>query len=247
MKNNIIIILLFTFGSIFSQEDCKKFKEDYVPKNLNDAIECLNCQWSESDKNEFKNKEEKDAVIELHFGKGMGIRNDWKLWKGKNRLSRFFNAKGISHPDDMSSIILTSFHRKLNNKPINLDEQISYYKDYWERLKNKKKNIKENFKELEKGDIVKVPMSGLFGWRFDGTDRTNLDIYYYTVENSRDFDCIVEGTVVSKYKKRNNFYVEIKLTNLDKCDFKNPIYNEKEIAVGNLMVINMSNSKIIIE
>lgn len=93
----------------------------------------MNCEWSESDKTEFKNKEEKEAVAELHFGTGMSIRNNWGLWKGKNKLPKFFRSKGIFHPDDMSSIILTSFHRQLNDKPIDLDEQVELYKDYWRK------------------------------------------------------------------------------------------------------------------
>ncbi|NJW55826.1 DUF6794 domain-containing protein, partial [Salinimicrobium oceani] len=96
--------------------------------------EYLNCQWSESDKIEFQNKEENTAVTELHFGSGMGIRNGWELWEGKNRIARYFKRKGISHPDDMSSIILTSFHRTLNNRPIDLNGQISYHKKYWDDL-----------------------------------------------------------------------------------------------------------------
>ena len=34
----------------------------------------------------------------------------------------------------MSGIILTSFWRHLNNAPINLDEQIHHYRQYWARV-----------------------------------------------------------------------------------------------------------------
>ena len=36
--------------------------------------------------------------------------------------------------DDMSGIILTSFHRQQHRKPLYLSKQIRYYKDYWEEL-----------------------------------------------------------------------------------------------------------------
>lgn len=247
MKNTIAIILLFIFGTVFSQGNCKDYKENYIPKDLKDAIEYLNCEWLESDKTEFKNKEERDAVSELHFTTGMGIRNGWELWKGKNRISRFFKSKGISQPDDISSIILTSFHRNLNNKPIELDEQIRYYKAYWNRLKNQKKDIKQQFKKLKVGEVVKVPLSGATGWRYDGTDRTTLHNYLYTVEDSRDFDCLVVGTVISTHKKRKNYFVTIKLTNINSCEYKNPIYNKKEVSVGESMEINMAIDKVIIK
>ena len=247
MKNAFTILLLLVFGTVFSQRDCKEYKEEYIPKNLKDAIEYFNCEWSESDKTEFKNKEEDEAVSELHFGTGMGIRNGWELWKGKNRISRFFKSKGISHPDDMSSIILTSFHRNLNNKPIELNEQINSYKAYWDGIKNQRKNLKKKFKELEIGDVIKVPLTGETGWKYDGTDRTTLHNYLYTVENTRDFDCFVVGTVISTNKKRKNYFVSIKLTNIDSCEYKNPIYNKKEVSVGKLMEINMAIDKVIIE
>ena len=142
---------------------------------------------------------------------------------------------------------MTSFHRVLNNKPIELDEQTEYYKSYWDGIKNQSKNLKKKFKELEIGDVIKVPLSGETGWRYDGTDRTTLQNYLYTVENSRDFDCFVVGTVVSTNKKRKNYFVTIKLTNVDNCEYKNPIYNEKEVSVGKLMEINMAIDKVIIE
>jgi hypothetical protein len=31
----------------------------------------------------------------------------------------------------MSGIILVSYHRKLNDIPINLEEQVKHYKDWW--------------------------------------------------------------------------------------------------------------------
>lgn len=247
-KTTVFICLLVTFNQyIYTQDDCKKSyqTENYIPKNLHDAIAYLNCVWPESDKTEFKNNEEHDAVAELHFGTGMGIRNGWGLWKGKNRITRFFKSKGISHPDDMSSIILTSFHRHLNNKPINLDEQIKYYKAYWEELEYNKKNITKKVKKLKVGDVLKIPLSGRHGWRTDGTNKTTLNVYHYTVEDTRDFDCIIEGTVISKRKVKKSNYVTIEISHVEKCAFEKPIYNSSAVSIGEQMEINLSISKII--
>ena len=48
---------------------------------------------------------------------------------------------GIYHPDDMSGIILDSYHRYLTGKEIKLEEQIKFYQDYWKKAneQNKKK------------------------------------------------------------------------------------------------------------
>jgi hypothetical protein len=55
----------------------------------------------------------------------------------------------------MSGIILDSYHRHLLDQPINLEEQIKFYKDYWkksdaEQLENKKLK----FKEYNVGDTI---------------------------------------------------------------------------------------------
>ena len=75
-----------------------------------------------------------DDMIQHHFGLGLWMRNNWGLWGGSH-LAKWFNARGIEHPDDMSGIILDSFWRYLNKKPVQLDEQIQGYKEFWEKQK----------------------------------------------------------------------------------------------------------------
>jgi hypothetical protein len=75
-----------------------------------------------------------DDMIEYHFGLGMWMRNNWGLW-GESPLAKWFNNKGIKHADDMSGIILDSFWRHLNKKPLNLDGQIRHYKEFWKKQK----------------------------------------------------------------------------------------------------------------
>jgi len=106
----------------------------YIPKNLEDAIEQLNISFSNSLKMNIKTLSEDQFVGEYHFGTGLAIRNNWNLWQG-SRLSRYFHRKGIKHPDDMSGIILTSFHRQLTGKEIDLDGQIKEYKQNYKESK----------------------------------------------------------------------------------------------------------------
>jgi hypothetical protein len=61
---------------------------------------------------------------------GRFLRNEWGLWSG-SEIQKWFKERGIHHADDMSAIILTSFHRKLHNVDINLDKQIKHYIRYW--------------------------------------------------------------------------------------------------------------------
>ena len=53
------------------------------------------------------------------------------------KLVKDFNSLGIQHPDDMSTIIMVSAYRALNNKPIRMKQQIKFYKNYWEKQLNR--------------------------------------------------------------------------------------------------------------
>lgn len=104
-----------------------------IPNNLNEALESLAIMLPQDDLNWIDNCAETD-MIRLHSGLGRWLRNNWGLWQGSN-LSRYFNNLDINHPDDMSGIITTSFWRYRHNQPLQLDEQIQHYKDYWEKNK----------------------------------------------------------------------------------------------------------------
>jgi hypothetical protein len=108
----------------------------YIPKNLTECYKEIDHFLKQSEKDNIKSKNEDEFTAEAHFGLGLWIRNNWALWKG-SRLYCFFKAKGISHPDDMSGIILTSYYRKLNNTDIKLDTQIEEYRKYWAEKKKK--------------------------------------------------------------------------------------------------------------
>jgi len=222
----LFFAILFLLGSAFcySQNDCKRrYNDDYVPKNLNDAISYLDCKWSEKDKEEFKNKNEKDAVTELHFGTGLAIRNNWGLWKkSKNRLKLFFNLRGIYHPDDISSIILTSFHRHLNNKDIELSNQLKYYKEYWKKSNKKYEEIqrilseklKKQFEEYKIGDTV------IIAFRIYPPNQDTL-MRVFPVQGypelNEECNCPVTGIVVGKtIAKRKNYSIKVKITDI--CD-----------------------------
>ena len=54
-------------------------------------------------------------------------------WTG-SELQKWFKERGIHHADDMSGIILTSFHRRFYRKEIELEEQIAKYQEYWDEV-----------------------------------------------------------------------------------------------------------------
>jgi hypothetical protein len=117
-------------GPVAAQE---KDDQIYVPKDLDDCFARLKKILKPEDVEKIKRGTEQD-MIDYHFGLGLWIRNNWGLWKG-GRLAKWFNEQGIHHPDDMSGIVLHSFWRHLNSKPIELDKQVKYYQDYWKQVR----------------------------------------------------------------------------------------------------------------
>jgi hypothetical protein len=106
----------------------------YIPADLDGCFKELDKMLNPQLIREMKSGTEEDMYV-CHFGLGKWMRNHWGLWSD-SVLAEYFNTIGISHPDDMSGIILTSYYRYLHNEPINLNEQVQYYKNYWEKVSN---------------------------------------------------------------------------------------------------------------
>ena len=223
MRTQIIIcILIFNLGVVYSQYDCDRYSDDYIPKNLNDAISYLDCTWPDIDKDEFKNKNEEDAVAELHFGTGQAIRNNWGLWKrGKNRLELFFNLRGISHPDDISSIILTSFHRHLNNKDIELKAQIREYKEYSKKAKKTyeveqrllTEKLKIQYDKIGIGDTVLIAFKIYPPYKKGGLMRVHSVQGYPDL--NENWNCPVTALVLNKkIRKGKDYTLTVRITDI---------------------------------
>ena len=106
-----------------------------IPKNINECLvvldEIFNENESDNDQEWFKNSNEKEVVSGLHHGLGKWIRNTWGLWSKDTELYYVLNSLGLWHADDMSSVIMTSYHRKLNGNELKLKEQIEFHVNYW--------------------------------------------------------------------------------------------------------------------
>jgi len=109
-----------------------------IPSDLNECFKELKAMLTSELVAKMRLGTE-EGMIEHHFGLGMWMRNNWGLWGG-SELSKWFRSRGITHADDMSGIILDSFWRHLNDKPIDLEKQIQGYKAYW----NEQKEIEQD-------------------------------------------------------------------------------------------------------
>ena len=137
----------------------------YIPTDIYDAFGQIDGFLSDSAKQETIEMSEREFAAGMHFGLGIWMRNNWGLWNG-SRLSKYFNDCGIFHADDMSGIILDSYHRYLRNDDIDIEGQIDYYKDYYKNLetkvgrkilKNRKamlRSVKKNMRPYRRGRIL---------------------------------------------------------------------------------------------
>jgi len=123
-------------------------KEIEQPNTLEEAFTYLDK--SLQDKSLFKDTLEANVLGMTHFSMGIWMRNNWHLWwhkelaekhkdtgypQEKPALVKFFNEElSIHHADDMSSIIILSYHRYLNGKELDIPKQVKRYHDFW--LKN---------------------------------------------------------------------------------------------------------------
>jgi len=109
--------------------DCQKDSLEgvYIPYDLNDALSRMNIFWSDSALIQFKLWDEDDAVGYEHLGTATNIRLNWYLWGG-SRLWKYFADRGIANGDRISSVLVKLYHRKINNKDLNVDVLIEAYK-----------------------------------------------------------------------------------------------------------------------
>jgi hypothetical protein len=106
-----------------------------VPKELMRCFKALEKSLTKKDIDKFKNMDE-DALSQLHHGFGTHIRNNFGLWgnkddKDNSDVKKYFDSMGLHHADDMSAIIIQSWHRYLNKKSLGIEKQAQHYKDYW--------------------------------------------------------------------------------------------------------------------
>lgn len=239
-----IVIMLFLYSLNISAQIHNNYPEGYVPENIESALQYLESVWTDENKEKFKNTEERDAVALLHFGTGLALRNGWGFWaKKRNSLVKELHSIGLTHPDDMSSFILTLFHRKLSSKGFNLKEEKQKCKAIQrEKIRKERQfyeNIKRKFDEYKVGDSIKVPLS---------VTMSGDKIYFGTYSNRTDwkisdFDCIIRGKIEKKSRK-NGYVLTIRIVDVWFADDRYYDLNTTR-KIGDVFLYEMKYSPII--
>ena len=101
-----------------------------VPNTLPQAFAALDQQLSPQQRDAFKNAPESTAVVRAHMSLGLYIRNVW-FRSGHSKIPVQLHALGAQSLDDMSSVVLTSYWRYLNGKPLKVEQQCACYAKWW--------------------------------------------------------------------------------------------------------------------
>jgi hypothetical protein len=92
-----------------------------IPRNLDEAHDVLGRLLAADLLAAFKTAEESE-VGGYNGSIGIWLRNSWGLWNG-GPLRDHFRSLGLSHPDDMSALVLITFWRHLNERPLRAEEE----------------------------------------------------------------------------------------------------------------------------
>jgi hypothetical protein len=84
---------------------------DSWPRTLQDAVDLLVRTLSPAEKDDIAARSE-DNLIDLHFGLGVRIREDFGLWRGNLALLR---SCGSPDPDDASMAIIQALWARLRH------------------------------------------------------------------------------------------------------------------------------------
>jgi len=137
------------------------------------------------------------SIGKYHFSVGLHLRNNLLRHHEKSdALISFFNSHDIHHLDDMSSIILTSYHRYLNKENVELQSQVEGYVAYWKPIiicdKRQKLKAEKLYNNYKVGDSlqIKIPVDN-----YNGIDYNCPKIEW---EFDEVKDLIIRGVVVKK-------------------------------------------------
>jgi hypothetical protein len=187
------------------------------PQSIDEAILYFEKKWNDKQKETFRNLSEKKAVEESDLTHGILIRSKWLTDKDTALVNEFLRM-GIDERHDMSNIILTSLHRKLNNIPIDVEEQVAYIKEYWKPIRKCEaaadKIAEENFKKFNIGDSITIYMD------VDAKFGTKNAILHKCPDTEWSFDykndLLIKGIVLDKYSNaaKKNVSLKVKIASL---------------------------------
>lgn len=218
-----------------------------LPRNLNEAIIYLQKKLPPAELNGFKNQNEANAVSHLHFSVGLWIRNNWIHDSRDTVLVQYFNSIGSFHsPDDISSIILTSLHRKLNNKNIDLKKQVEECEALWKPILECEDRTKKMAVAQYNSHALNSTITILMA--VDTSYKQRNAITYECPKTEWNFnpkkDLRIRGTIKEKYfiNDSSNVFFKVKI---DALNHPNTTIFMDTVKIGSVVNLPLANLKIL--
>jgi hypothetical protein len=168
----------------------------YIPKNINDCVRQLDIILSDTLKKKIKLMTKGEFVSKTHLGLGMSLRNQWGLWGG-SRLRQYFISHNISHPDNMSGLILEYYYWHLVGKPTTLKKLLTVREIDNNKSKiNNQKNEDKAFNQFQAGDSV------TFNFRYKFISPKQK-------QSHEDDDCEALGIVLKRDVKKRYLFIKL--------------------------------------
>lgn len=135
-----------SFEVEFNKQYEKNIKKErlfgvYIPRDMEDAFVELERLSDKVSIDKFRSADEDDVATKLHFGLGNWMIVNWRFYEG-SRFSHYLKLMGVSHPDDMAQFTIVSWHRKLNGKPLEMEERAQRYRDLRKKIAGIRDSVK---------------------------------------------------------------------------------------------------------
>lgn len=211
-----------------------------MPQNdeFNAALNDIVNSWDKARLEEFSKSNELTAIGEIDYSYAKSLKNDLFRSPKDSLLIKFFNSKGINNENHMGRIISVSLHRKLNNKPLNLDKQFESILAELERENsclNKNKMRSERYfdtRSLNDTVTVRMPVNS-HGSTFE----------YICPESGHwvfndEHDLLIKGVLVKKWDSDNSKskHFEIEVVSMNKSNIR--IFSES-ISIGDKISLEL--------
>jgi hypothetical protein len=110
----------------------------YIPKDLSDAFVQFNKLIEKPTIEKFRSLPEEEADRRLHNGFGKWISFNYSFYEG-SRFSVYLNKLGLYDPDDMITFVITTYHRNLNKKKLDVKPLLEKLIENREKIKKERK------------------------------------------------------------------------------------------------------------
>lgn len=102
-----------------------------IPTTLDEAVDHIYDTMDDKTKRFWRTHTLDESVGSVHMSAGAALRNGWKLWQHKTKLSKRLSELGFSHADDRSSVILHAVWHALNRRDHDVAAEAESNRLHW--------------------------------------------------------------------------------------------------------------------